>query len=698
MAESFDPFDQEDFDPIKYINMRFPDESSLNGLDEEIEKIGREVEKLDKEILEDIHEHALLNKKTKAELENSHSLTQGLISEIKSIQQKSLESEAIVQEMCKDIKTLDLAKRNITLSINCLRKFADLISSLEALKKATQEGSYRTASSILLSINDLATYFKPYEKIQQISEELEEKNSTLRNLRLKLQDEFSLYFKQMSNKSEEALREACVLVEAVGPDFKKEIIKAAVDSVLVPYSEVFDRRENKALNSMDKRFAWFERALNEFRSKYGNIFPKHWAVPCYIVHEFCGITSVHVNEMLLSQPNSEEQIILLITALKKTISFETDMQKRLSEEFDQYLKSEIPKVKGAISRFFENHTQAYVDQEEKDLREAVQKELNLDLQKPEKFKESAEELNVLGSSFVLFTKVKQLLDRASKISRGHTMLQVVRCIKSIITKYLDLVRGQIGKEEAMLRKEEKTERRFLLNLSILLSTVDYIRDTLAKLSDLVLGLLDEPYNQNIDFSEEETYCQKVVLEVIASVGKCFEQRLDSMLSSTMLKVAWDRLETVKLASPYVTEVSGLLGFFADTLRDKVSNVFFVRSLRTLADALNLRFLESLYKIKKISPAAVDQLQLDFSELRKQLNVVSLNKKNEPMSAMYSSVVEQTCDRTKLLISALALPIEQLYDALKPVAGLSMNDLQRLLAVRGMKRSDITPIGEKLKLT
>lgn len=80
---NLDIFDDEDFDPIKYINQKFPDENSLMNLDEEIEMVKKEIERLDKEILEDIHEHAILNKKTKDELDSTHVLTAKLIQEIK---------------------------------------------------------------------------------------------------------------------------------------------------------------------------------------------------------------------------------------------------------------------------------------------------------------------------------------------------------------------------------------------------------------------------------------------------------------------------------------------------------------------------------------------------------------------------------------------------------------------------------------
>ena len=83
MDINFSEFDKDDFDPIEYINRQFPDENSLVGLDSEIARVKDEIAKLDREILDDIHEHALLNKKTKEELNETHDLTQKLISELR---------------------------------------------------------------------------------------------------------------------------------------------------------------------------------------------------------------------------------------------------------------------------------------------------------------------------------------------------------------------------------------------------------------------------------------------------------------------------------------------------------------------------------------------------------------------------------------------------------------------------------------
>ena len=83
MKKRFAQFDEEDFDPIEYINRMFPDENSLVRLEDEITDVKDEIGRLDREILDDIHEHALLNKKTKEELDETHDLTQKLIAELR---------------------------------------------------------------------------------------------------------------------------------------------------------------------------------------------------------------------------------------------------------------------------------------------------------------------------------------------------------------------------------------------------------------------------------------------------------------------------------------------------------------------------------------------------------------------------------------------------------------------------------------
>lgn len=79
------PEKEDNFDPITFINDRFPDEESLINLDAVINELKTEINDLDEEILEGIHEHAMLNSEMKEEIANTKKLTTSIVSEIKSI-------------------------------------------------------------------------------------------------------------------------------------------------------------------------------------------------------------------------------------------------------------------------------------------------------------------------------------------------------------------------------------------------------------------------------------------------------------------------------------------------------------------------------------------------------------------------------------------------------------------------------------
>lgn len=126
-------------------------------------------------------------------------------------------------------------------------------------------------------------------------------------------------------------------------------------------------------------------------------------------------------------------VIPMIKALQHTIQFENAMYKELKNEYDQYLKSDnknnnkitqIPKIRGTVSKCFENYTNLYVEKEEKELLESISSELNSDLAKKSKFVQGQDELNIFNSSLIMFKKIKFLLERVEKISRGKTMIKI----------------------------------------------------------------------------------------------------------------------------------------------------------------------------------------------------------------------------------------------------------------------------------
>ena len=189
------------------------------------------------------------------------------------------------------------------------------------------------------------------------------------------------------------------------------------------------------------------------------------------------------------------------------------------------------------------------------------------------------------------------------------MVEIYRCIKANINKYIDMVKAQITKEELAIKKDEKNEKRFVLNLCVLINTIDYIKETVNKMNDVIFNLIDEPYNQNLDFSEEEDKCAKVCIEIINSLIKLFENKLETVFTDQMLRVPWEKVENVTSVSGYVHSVNKILKFFSENIKDNINNVYLIRCFKMLSEVTNTKFLEYVYKIRRINQQSVQLLHI-----------------------------------------------------------------------------------------
>ena len=476
---------------------------------------------------------------------------------------------------------------------------------------------------------------------------------------------------------------------------------------MTPYRELYDQRDQQTLDNIEKRYIWFNRALKDFKTKTEDIFPHYWGIQCFIVNEFCGITSIQINEILSRLSQTDEEGISLIKALQSTLKFETSVFEELKAEYEQYvqLKSEtdnphkitgIPKIKGTISKCFEEFTSPYVQKEEKDLQDHVIRDANKDLEKKNKASGGTEELNLLNSSLVMFNKIKFLLDRASKISRGKTMLQIKEVIQKVIRKYLGLVQAQISKEEQVLKKESNTEERFIMNICVLINTLDYVKETLSKMTEIVTGLIDEPFNQNVNFSTEEDLSAKIIVQSIDALVKVFQVKLEAILNGSMLKKQWDKVDNVILFSSYIDDIKKLMVLFCNRVRDNVAKVYVLRCFKFVAEITTRKFLETIYKIRKINQFSVQQLQIDFMEIKQQLDANGLDKNEELISNIYPSLIEQYIEKTKNVIKLLDISPDLIEETVRNhLQNITQTELSKILALKNLKKAEINNIMNRL---
>ncbi|KAJ3413185.1 Vacuolar protein sorting-associated protein 53 [Chytridiales sp. JEL 0842] len=157
-VEAGDPLDSAGFDPIQYINIIFPNgthayvesaEPSLSQIDEVLTKLKEKMNYLDAEMSELIRSQTDNGTTTQKELESCKTAIQELFEKIKQIRVKATASETLVQDITRDIKSLDQSKKNLLHSIAVLKKLQLFASSLEHIKIMSQRRKYIETGQLL---------------------------------------------------------------------------------------------------------------------------------------------------------------------------------------------------------------------------------------------------------------------------------------------------------------------------------------------------------------------------------------------------------------------------------------------------------------------------------------------------------------------------------------------------------------------
>ena len=91
----------------------------------------------------------------------------GHILEIKT---KADQSEAMVQEICRDIRQLDVAKKHLSNTIMTIARLKTLASAVEQLRGHAARRSYEEAAPLLEAAVSLFVHFGEYRDVPKVSE------------------------------------------------------------------------------------------------------------------------------------------------------------------------------------------------------------------------------------------------------------------------------------------------------------------------------------------------------------------------------------------------------------------------------------------------------------------------------------------------------------------------------------------------
>ena len=147
-----DVFSSAEFDAVDFLNRHFPDETSLTGVDALVAKLRLRVRRVDDEILEAVRSQSTGGVRAKADLAQAQTAILELGARIRDIKDKAELSETMVQEICRDIKKLDRAKRHLTGTITALRRLSMLVSAVDQLETMAMRRQYHDSANLLEAV------------------------------------------------------------------------------------------------------------------------------------------------------------------------------------------------------------------------------------------------------------------------------------------------------------------------------------------------------------------------------------------------------------------------------------------------------------------------------------------------------------------------------------------------------------------
>jgi len=483
---STDPLEQVNFNVVDYINTLFPTEQSLSNIDEVVSKVESKIKHLDHDIKVAVRRQTSAGVIGEQSLEEAQVTIHELFAKIKNIKDRAEQSEQMVNEITRDIKQLDQAKRNLTQAITIHNHLHMLMSGVETLQNLMRKRQFGEAASLLQGVLNVMEQFVKYKTIPTVRE-LSGQVSDLKQEMTKLVlDEFDTAFSVAPGTNPKGgvntvlLREACAIADVLSPSVKQELLKNFIKNQLSEYLVLFDASQDVAwLDKIDRRYAWIKRLLVDFEDKLAQIFPEHWEVSERIAVEFCNVTSSELGA-LMQRRTKEIDVKLLLFAIQRTTNFENLLAKRLSgntfktdnlkgsnsakssvtvedhdytnpflddikyeqssaseEEAGNESKKQGNPFQRIISHCFEPYLYIYIESQDRNLCELIAKfceEFQAHCQQV-KSESSSSDGGVLSNCADLFVYYKKCMVQCSQLSTGEPMVALASLFQKFLREY-----------------------------------------------------------------------------------------------------------------------------------------------------------------------------------------------------------------------------------------------------------------------
>jgi len=730
---SNDPLEDPNFDVAAYLNEKFPDFKSLDNINSLIEKFEKEIGELDEEIDGLMCERATYNDELKNYMQELNNDVGKIIQLISNIKQNTDTNETTVKLICNDIKNLDNARNNITVTISSLTKLIMLITGIEKLETFVKEKQYKEAANAIAASNDIMEYFKEYRHVTQVNSLYQKKDALCNSLLNTICDELKSDIGLLPDNSDR-LYDACLAINAIGDRAIGEIKTWFTQYKLAPYEKKFDPKIENAIEFKDteQRFDWIKKALKEYDKIYDEVFPPSWGFKSQLCQEFCRITKLQLNEILMMNVEGVKniEVEVLVKVLNTTISFEKSLNEYLISEYpineadkknnnflDMNVIEEIQskyaekkprpqnrkdpntkpryrlfRVIGIISESFEPYMNSYVTNEEKKIKDII---INL-------MQNDRIEGKLYVSSLYLFNNIKQAMSRCLTFSKSKTFFDLSIKFKDIFLFYIEKILNQkfyLNFYSSEINKNKNLKQADFTPICYLINTCDYCITTIGALTSSVQEKIEEKYQNNISYDDIVGKFREIYKKCFDLLSTDLRNSVEQQLQIGIVKKNWVLGTGMgKDTNAFVVGISKILNEEFNLIKNILQEEFLCHYLNVVPKIISESLITYLYRIKKIDEFGAQEIYTNIGELKNIIlnlyyivvkPVPGQNKENDSRYNCLNMILKKEMSRVENRLKTLGSNVSEFGNAYKNfVEDKSREDFDKLLQLRGIKKNDI----------
>ncbi|KAL1860841.1 Vacuolar protein sorting-associated protein 53 [Paecilomyces lecythidis] len=686
-ASSPDPLDADDYDPVEHLNAIFSHPSTLSSVSRTSQALRAYEKELDNDIARLVEEQVTSNAESVERIQAAKADLSELFKKIDDVRERALKTEQAITDMTADIKQLDSAKKNLTLSMTALKRLQMLTTAYEQLRALSKTRQYRECAQLLQAVIQLMAHFKSYRSIDQIAALSRNVADIQRELLEQICEDFELTFaKGEVAQKKNTLAEGCLVMDALGENARSRLVTWYCNTQLREYRQVFRGNEEAgSLDNISRRYSWFKRMLKTYDEEHAAIFPSAWRVNEILANVFCENTRDDFKGILSRSVRSGQtlDVNLLLSCLQETLDFEHSLDTRFTNvsraSIDTFADSEAPVFTQAISEAFEPYLSVWVEAQDKQLASLMSKYRQQPPQPPD---EDFTPQLVVSSSTELFTFYRHCLQQCAKLSTAAPLAE----LSKVFAKYLDQYAQNVLLSYISERPTGQTPSKvpLLEDYIVVLNTADYCYTTCNQLEEKIKGRIDENLKQNVDLQSQADSFMGLASAAVRGLVRKVEVELEPCWRE-MRNTPWTRLEGVSDQSSYVGELMTRIKTRAEEILQFLHKHQYARAFADhLVELISNAFLSNIFQCRPVSETGAEQMLLDSYTLKTGLSSLL----PAPAPAGYVKRVNASFSKIETLLKTVQVrpsPPEALVQAyLVHIADRNDANFRKILDLKGIR--------------